>query len=128
MRLSFIHTIFIKKIILFSSSGGAHVQLKVAGDIERFTNMDIESFRQILAENCGNRIRYTNLTGINNGCVELSFKVPASYISVLLKDAKNGAEWLVGNGVFQVNIDGEETVDLPKRKQEEPTPGTGNYT
>ena len=115
-----------KKSFLFSSSGGAHVQLKVARDIERFTNMDIETFRQILAENCGNRIRYTNLTGINNGCVELSFKVPASFTSLLLKDAKNGAEWLVGNGVFQVIIDGEETVDLPQVEQEEPTPGMGN--
>ena len=88
--------------------------------------MDIETFRQILSENCGNRVRYTNLTGINNGCVKLCFQVPANCTSVLLKDAKNGAEWLVGNGVFQINIDGEETVDLPKVEQEEPTPGMGN--
>ncbi|XP_072044762.1 uncharacterized protein [Amphiura filiformis] len=98
------------------------VQLKVAGDIEHFLNIDVEAYRQILSENCGNMVKYTNLTGINNGCVKLSFQIPSSSKAVLLKDARNNAEWLTSNGIFQVCVDGEEPINLPKIVQPGPSP------
>ena len=111
-------------VFFFSFLGGAYtnVQLKVAGDVQRFTNMDVEIFKQILADNCGNTVKYTTLTGINNGCVKLIFQIPASCKNRLLEEARMTAMWLVENGIFQVSI-GEETVDLPKVEHQEQSPG-----
>ena len=107
--------------LLFSILTGlkkSQVTLKVTGDIQQFRPIDVEGFREMLAQQCGEDIMYVCNNGQQEGCVLLYFQVPEE-CTKHLRSRQDLRAWCLEYGVTEVFVDGEDIVSLPPVEKEQ---------
>ena len=94
----------------FTPIGKSRVKLKVAGDIHQFRPIDVETFRQMLAQQCGKNIEYVCDAGIVQGSIILYFEVLSECKQHFLSSREELTKWCLNNNVIQVCFDDEEII------------------